>query len=441
MDSAALRKLAFDVSSTDLVTSRDAKTQLKTILTPQQIIALLCVDGARDELDTLLEEVLMVGNEDVLAIISDVMKEVFSSPTAEAMGVLSSPSARFLIDFAVDAMRSPNTAVAASGQKLLTKMMFCLRDNEEASSYIGQSLQAKCTGEVLLRLFNTDAVDADQNSEVCTFLSRYTEFLPVLFEATLEAFDTDPLLLSNYLIVCGLVCRHVDLPSPLYHRLTEELQNHNNLLSYAFVCRFGSILMYCHESNAVLYAPKWLELILNFYAELDEDTMDAAFDLVGASCSTHTGWGIVATSLPVCELEAQLKTTSNTRRLSTLRLLLSMVSSPASSSSYFSKDVLMAAWQLRTAADDGVRLTLWKLIQTVCQSEELGQILAPSCASFLCSGAFEENPIVRELKLRTAAQLEKYSLLPESIRQRLRQVLNKGLYPAGSSGVSLMTRD
>ena len=118
-----------------------------------------------------------------------------------------------------------------------------------------------------------------------------------------------------------------------------------------------------------------------------------------------------------------------------------MLSSPHVVPSYFTKDLLLDAWQTRTTPDDEVRLALWRVVLRALRVDCLEKVLAAVCASFLSSGAYEENITVRTMKLQAADYLLHHSALPDSVKTRLKQFVERGLYPAGSSGVSLMTKD
>lgn len=443
MDVEALRKLALDVSSTDFAVSRDASRQLQAFLTASQVVGLLTDPSTSAALDALLQEVEAVENVDVYRLLGSALRTVFTSSSEAQRDVLFAPSAQFLIAFVVRAAAAVDTTLAASMLGCLESIVLDAPAASPAAASVGHLLDDHFHNDRVLRLFNCDQVEATENARVCAFLDHNTSLLPFLLAATEGAFVNDPLLLANYLVASGVVCRSIAVPHALRQATMQVLRAHDDPLYYAFVCRFWGIVLLRQEENGASDAAACVSAVMPVVegGERDEDATEAAFEVLGAAATTQAGWDAVTSLLSCATLQGRLCSTSSSLRLSTLNLLLSMLTSAHVVPSYFTKDLMLDAWQTRTTPDDEVRLSLWRLVLAALRHEDLAKVLAAVCASFLCSGAYEENITVRSLKLQAATYLVKHSTLPESVVARLKQFIERGLYPVGSGGVSLMTKD
>ncbi|KAK7196749.1 hypothetical protein NESM_000614700 [Novymonas esmeraldas] len=443
MDADAIRELAIRLSSDDIAVSREATRRLQQLLTPSQIVAMLQSEAMADALRTLLGEMEAVGNVDVFRLIGQVVADTFAQPSHDAEAALLAPSAQFLMEFVVRSAAAADTAVAASVLAALHRVVVVVDGSAEAAAFLGRCLDAHFHDEHVLRLFDCDAVEAAANATMCRLLQQWTSLLPFMFDATQAAFESDPLLLANYLVASGVACRTVPVPPALRQRTTEVLRANEDALYTAFVCRFWSVALLSHEANGERDAAACVAAVLPAVESSvrDEATTEAVLDLLGSAASTQAGWAAVTAHLPRSTLQARLTSTSSSLRLATLNFLRSLLTSPHADASYFTKELLLDAWQTRTAPDDEVRLALWQTVNAALQHTSLVEVLGAVCASFLSSGAHEENVAVRSLRLRAAEHLAGLPTLPDSVKARLTQVVKRGLYPAGSTGVSLMTKD
>ncbi|GET88444.1 hypothetical protein, conserved [Leishmania tarentolae] len=443
MDADELRQLAINVSSDDIAVVRDATKRLQQLLMPQEIVAMLKDSSATHALRVLVEEMEMVGSADIFHLIGRVLECVLTQSSKENKVVLFAPTSQFLVEFIVRCAASADTAVASSMSKTLYRLIAVAGDSVEAAAFLGPCLNTHFHSEKVLRLFDCDAIESEENKVVCTFLDNWTSLLPFMFEATLDAFENDPLLQANYIVASGVACRTVAVPSTLRQRTMDVLCTNDDPLCFAYVCRFWSIMLLRHEVNGQQDAAACVSAVMPAVegSERDETVTEAIFDLLGSAASTQAGWDAVTGKLPCKSLQVRLSSTSPSLRLSTLNLILSLLTSPHMNVSFFTKDLLLDAWQTRTSPDDMVRLALWRVVNAALLQESLNRMLCAMCASFLSSGAHEENVAVRSLKLTAAENFLRHSTLPENIKVRLSQVVKLGLYPAGSSGVSLMTKD
>ncbi|KPA78392.1 hypothetical protein ABB37_06502 [Leptomonas pyrrhocoris] len=443
MDAAALRQLALEVSSGDLAVSGDAKRNLQAFFTPTRAAELMADPAAAEELSTLLKDVEAAEDRDIYTLIGSALRDVFTDLTDARRGVLFAPSSHFLLEFVVRSAAAADTAVASTMLAALQCIVLDTLRHAENAVLVGQLLDAHFHNDRVLRLLNCDDAEAPTNPKVCAFLEQHTALLHFLLEATEGAFASDPLLLANYLVASGVVCRTVAMPSTLRQATMQVLQGHDDPVYYAFVCRFWSIALLRHEDNGSRDAAACVSAVVPVVASdaQDEAATEAAFDVLGAAATTQTGWDAVTSLLRCDELQARLRSTSSSLRLSTLNLILSMLGSSHVVPSYFTKDLMLDAWQTRTTPDDEVRLALWRVVLKALRFDGLEKVLAAVCASFLCSGAYEENITVRTMKLQAADYLVQHSTLPENVQTRLKQYIDRGLYPAGSSGVSLLTKE
>lgn len=446
MEASDLRELAINVSSDDIAVSRDATKRLQQLLTPEHVVAMLADPAGAAGLQGLLEEMEAVQNPDVFRLIGRVLEGVFTNPSDAARAVVLSPAAQFVIEFVVRSAAAADVAVAASMSAPLHRLVALARDADAtAAALVGRCLDAHFHNEHVLRLFDCDAAESPTNAAMCAFLVAHTALLPFLFTATQGAFESDPLLLANYLVASGVACRTAAVPAALQERAMAALRDSDDALYFAFVCRFWGLALVRHEANGQRYAAACVAAVAPAAAEAsqrDESTTEAIFDVLSAAASTAAGWTAVTSQLPCQTLQARLSSTSASLRLSTLNLMLCMLtSSHLDAASFFTKDLLLDAWQTRTCPDDDVRLALWRVVLACLPVESLCRVLGAACASFISSGAHEENVTVRSLKLQAADYLLQHATLPDSVKTRLAQVTQRGLYPAGSSGVSLMTKD
>ncbi|KAI5690605.1 hypothetical protein MNV84_03705 [Leishmania braziliensis] len=443
MDADNIHQLAINLSSDDIAVSSDATKRLQELLRPQQIVAMLKDTSTTHALRALLGEMELVGNTDVFHFIGRALENVFTQPSRESNAILFAPAAQFLVEFIVRSAAAADTAIASSVSKVLTQLITIAGDNAEAAAFLGPCLDSNFHSERILRLIDCDAVESVENKTVCRFLERWTSLLPFMFDATLDAFENDPLLQANYIIASGVACRTVAVPSSLWQRMMDILRTNDDALHFVYVCRFWSIALLRHEANGKRDAAACVSAVMPAVegSERDEKGTEAIFDLLGSAASTQAGWDAVTGQLPCKTLQVRLSGTSASLRLSTLNLMHSMLTSSHMSASFFTKDLLLDAWKTRTTPDDVVRLALWRVANAALLQESLSQMLGAMFASFLSSDAHEENVSVRLLKLTAAKQLLYHSTLPENVKTRLSQVVERGLYPAGSSGVSLTTKD
>ncbi|KAG5505829.1 hypothetical protein JKF63_05165 [Porcisia hertigi] len=443
MDAEDIRQLAINVSSDDIAVSRDATKRLQQFLAPQRIIDLLKDASSIHTLRVLIEEMEAVSNADLFHLIGPALVDMFTQPSGDNKATLLAPTSNFLMGFVVRSAAAPDVAVAGSMVKPLYRLIAITSDSAEAAAFLGTCLDANFRSEKVLRLFDCDAVEAAENKNMASFLEQWTSLLHFMFDATLASFETDPLLHANYLVASAVACRTVAMPFTLRQRLMDSLHAGDSALDFSFVCHFWGIVLLRHEANGQRDAAACVSTVMPFVKETEgcEEATEAIFGLLGSAASTQAGWNAVTMQLPCQTLQVRLSSASSSLRQSTLHLMLSMLTSPHMNASFFSKDLLLEAWQTRTSPDDAVRLALWQVVNAALLQEMLSEVLGPVCASFLSSGAHEEEVAIRSLKLTAAEHLLRHSTLHESVKTRLSQVVERGLYPAGSSGVSLMTKD
>lgn len=449
MDTEKLARLALDVSSTDLVTSRDAVRDLKATLCPTSLLAAWSSEEQRPSLERLLRAAEEVGNPDVYAVVASCLEAALSTEDVGAR-LLAADAARVIPQFLLGAMGGCGGVELAYRARpaVLALMRLTVEAKEEevsGAAEVGRLIDTLLDAEKSLRLFDCDAVESEDNALVYTYLRRFSTRLTEITKETVVAFDTDPLLLANYLVVSGIIGQREAPPEALVRRVEAVLDAHDDDLYVAFVSRYCSILLFHKEDNAAAHAERWVSAALSL-ALLDgcgEDALDSVFDLVGSASTTCGGWKAVVAHLPADWLDARLRSRSVPSQRTVLCFLNSLLLSP-----YFDPravallPLLRDAWQLRSSLDDTVRLATWELARAVMGNAVLREQFAASYAAFLCGAVHEENVAIRALQHKLAVILSTCGVsLPDSTKQALETFHKRGLYPPGCAGVAEMTKD
>lgn len=440
MNAEELRALAVAASSSDLVAQRDASSTLRGLLSPSAIVAAWKEPGQRSVVEGLLREVSEVGNADVYGVVCEALRTTLADP-AYGHELLSVDHDLVSTDFILSALAGGSLALAAKARPAAVTLLSVALGRPEATP-IGAKMDHLFRSDVVLRLFDCDAVETEENALVYRFLSHHTALVSFIFDSTAQSFDTDPLLLANYLVASGILSRHEAVPVNVARNVQDVLEDGKDELFCTFCCRFCSITLYQHEENASSFAGLWVPAAGALLGHCGVDTVDAVFDVLGAASTTAAGWSEVA-RLGSEVVAVRIRSLSTPARLSALQLLSTLMTSPFIDIEYCTPALLQEVWQQRTAPDVALRAALWRVVLAMLQSRNnsLRTVLATVCASFLCGRPREESTVVRDLQLRAANALIAHAELPGSTKEALAQFSRRGLYPPGSAGVAEMTKD
>lgn len=439
MDLNECRQLAEAVSSPDLMTSREAKRKLSQWLSPSNIQAMLSSPEQAAVLTGLLSEVRDISNEDIHGVVGNALFHTFSDSSIGARS-LAADESNAMTRFLLSAFSSNDLGLASRVHPAVLALLRLVDGSDKALS-LGSLLNDTLQNNKVLRLFNCDDVGCEDNSMVYHFVSKYTTLVSYITSAATASFQDDPLSLANYLVLCGIIGRKQTLPAELLTKVQDTLEYQSDELYVAFTCRFCAIMLRHSESNAVLFADAWLRDALSHVEGYQEDTVDAIFDLVGAASSTEVGWKSIEQHLQTCTIAKCLRSTSMALRLSTLRLLTTMLSSPYSVASYFNTELLHVVWQLKKVADDDVRLACWQTVLRTVEETSLRTVMTALYASYLSGPIHEHMAAVCELQVQVASVLINSAELPEGTVEALAALQRRGIYPPGSTGVAEMRKD
>ncbi|CCW62915.1 unnamed protein product [Phytomonas sp. EM1] len=440
MNEKDLSSLAVLLSSEKLTQRLETASMLRQALSPENLLPAWRDPAQAAVLRGLLSEAQSVGNPDVLTIIGESLEKVLSDKTS-GEEFINLDEELLVPNFVLNAIADDDLGLNTLFRRVFMALVE-LTFTESITKRIGEMLDRIYDSEKVLRLFDCDAAESEENSQVYRYLRTNTHLIDSLTSATIRAFDEDPLLLVNYLVVCGIISRHESLPDLLLHKIQESLDSPVEDLFTAFVCRFCSIALFHHEGNAQRLADPWVRRAVEISdRSSDEGTLDAVFDLMGSSCTTATGWNLLMNYLTSDRLLSRLCSSSKSQRLSALRLLNALLSSPYMDPGSISPCLLNEAWKLHTTYDEEVLQAAWQVSLSTVRHRILQDQMPFIYASFLCGARSEVSPGVRELQLQVARLLANCPNLPDPMKLSLVQFSRKGLYPPGSDGVADLRKD
>lgn len=430
------RQWASELSSADVVEVMRARQALARLMSPRDLLE-LWRGGQQDAAAALLNEAEEVGCPEVYASLGESFNQLLGSgcQASIASEFLILDESHIVLRFLLAGVGHEDVMRAGCLRPALIGALAVLP--ERMAPAVGELFCASLRGEKILRLFDENSPESEDNLRVCEFLAAHTDLPSFIVNATLEAFESDPLLVANYLIVSGIVSRHTELSTQLLGRIYHELTNGINGFLFPFVCRACAITLNKHEENAGKYAELWGTAVAAQLDRCDPDTRDAIYDLLGAASTTQTGWGAVQSFVK----EEDLLHALGAKKLcaGALSFMSVVVQSLFVPDTFFTRQILTAAWQLRVSQDDTTRERLWEFIVKCLSRESLVFIIFPLCASYLCSSRQEHLVNIRGLQLDAATRLVASGVLPPELTERLQVYISRGLYPPGSVGVETMS--
>lgn len=434
MDETTLLQITENIFSDDLIASKEAKRELKKILSPQSIIHALFSEQ-RETIKKLLGDVEQNASAEVNKLVCDVLETAFKNESSGHL-LLQGDKEGLLWKYLLRAFASNETAIGLGARKAVLALLSVLEafPSHEIYSVVDDWF----ANDKVLRFVDYDNVESDENKVAIRFLIAKTSLVSFIVGATLNSFEEDPLLLGNYLVLCG-VLTHADqtkMSPTLLERVSAALGNSEDSSTWISVSQFCFWAMWKSEENSHLFGKQWLSQALKVI--LDEESSESllpfASQLAWAACSTSHGFREASKQLTESVFSSLFMTGNTERIAASLRMLYFIHQSP-----FFNREAvdltisIREAWQFHVSTDERVRLALW---------DAIGAIIAvfPDCplvnayASFLGSSK-SETVGVREKQLRVAEILTQFSL-PYELEKGLNRFVAAGLYPPGSSGVA-----
>ncbi|RNF01687.1 hypothetical protein TraAM80_06810 [Trypanosoma rangeli] len=431
-----LRHLALSLSDPNLWEAREARLELARFMEPENLFN-MWLQGEQETAETLLREAEAVGSPEVYAALGNAFKRLFdtSAGRAAAEEFLRLDTSHIVTRFLVNGVAHEDLYRAASVRPALISVMAILPS--DLAPRVGELFSASLQNERVLRLFDENKPESPENEIVCQFLLHYTVLISFITSTTVDAFEHDPLLVANYLMISCIISRHVVIPPELLEKIDRALTEYKNTFVFCFVCRACATALQHHEVNATRYASSWGVKAALSLSQCDDNTRGAVYGILAATSTTAAGWSSVFPCVPINEeIIRALRVTA--LRPETLGLMDILAQSPHVPDSFFSSSLLQAAWQLHRDANDVTRENLWSFISDGLTRDNIVLSLATLCASFLCSLPHEVSVKVRELQLRVADFLVKRGGLSQEVVQGLKQFSSRGLYPPTSVGAEAL---
>ncbi|KAF5224765.1 hypothetical protein ECC02_002069 [Trypanosoma cruzi] len=433
-----LRHLAFSLSDSDFRGSREARLELDRFMAPENLLR-IWRQGEQETAETLLREAEAVGSPEVYAALGDGLKRLFDTGTGReaAENFLRLDTSHIVTRFLVNGVAHEDLSRAASVRPALIGVMALLPS--DLAPPVGEFLSASLKNERVLRLFDENRPESAENEMVCRFLLSYTDLISFITSSTVFAFEHDPLLVANYLMISCIISRYVEMPSPLLEKIERALTEYEDEFVFCFVCRACASALRNHELNAERYASLWGVKVALSLAQCNDSARDAIYEILGGASTTAAGWRGIYPAVPI-EDEIVRALGVAALRPRALGLMDIFVQSPHVPDSFFSSLLLHAAWQFCGDADDVSRENLWCFIGDGLVRKNIMLSMAPLCASFFYSMPQEANVSVRERQLQVAAFLVERAGLSQEMVDRLKQFCARGLYPPSSVGLEAMAR-
>ncbi|RNF22120.1 uncharacterized protein Tco025E_03282 [Trypanosoma conorhini] len=428
-----LRRLALSLSDPNLWESRGARLELTRFLAPENLRN-VWLHGEQDTAETLLREAETVGSPEVYAALGDAFKRLFDAGAggAAAEEFIRLDTSHIVTRFLVNGMAHEDLYRAASVRPALMRLMALLPP--ELAPPVGELLSAALQNERVLRLFDENSPESPENEMVCQFLLHYTVLISFITSTTTAAFEHDPLLVANYLMISCIISRHVAIPPELLEKIERALADYEDVFVFCSVCRACATSLQHHELNAARYASSWGVKAARPLSQCDDATRAAIYGVLGAASTTAAGWRSV---YPCVRIEEEIVRALGVAALrpGALGLMDVLVQSPHVPDLFFSSSLLQTAWRLHGDTDDVTRENLWRFISDGLTRDSIVLSLASPCAAFLCSLTHEGSVTVRELQLRVATFLVRGAGLSQEVVDDLKQFASRGLYPPAAVGV------
>lgn len=435
MNTDELIEISQQLSSEDVLELKEGKNRLKSILCEENILTVLTSEQKKT-VEDLLHQIISTESIDVNKIVCESISTLLNS---ETMGrkLLEADSEFIITSFIFAAFGSENVSLSLAAKSACITLLRLAGEKPDVS----RLLQRYILNDSCLRLIDCDHYDCEDNRIGAYFVLKNASLLNYIISQTLHCFNDDPLLLSNYLIFFGILCRYNSkiLDGELKRRICSSLEDFKNELQWSSVsqCCFYALLNCSDTSEA--FAEDWVRSASKLLKDdiVSDEMISFSVRLLFAASTTKHGWDSTARHLSAGDVISLLNSQKNSRVCSALHLLRCMFESVhfVNERVAFLQECACEAWKHRNSLDDGVRESLWSAFCAMnCKSSLL---IRNACILFLCTPTHNENSKkVREKQLLAAESFLQLEGLPLISYQGLEQFIQKGIYPPGSSGVS-----
>lgn len=432
-----LADLAARVSSDDFLVSRQSRVELTSLLNLQNVCSYLCTSPK-----SFAEMLIRVSSGESVEVhrsVCDAFAACFKDSVFSTR-IYEADESCMIGTFLIETLRTPSLSIALTSKVALANLfrLYLLSPN----SSLPPLVTAAFKDDMSLRLFDCDNLDSEENTVTFNFLKLHTTLIDEVLENTCRSFE-DPLLLSNYLVVCSIFarCDSSALSGELESKIEAALQHPDDELIWMSVSRFCTSSLHKSESVAKRYASKWVKILSSLVLNAATEAVTCnSYDTFASACSTATGGKVLsevgvsrAVKLSLCN-----DSSDTAVALSALHYTFCFYKSPFSKIDTNLEQGMKEAWRLRSSLDVEVRMLLWQAIIPMIGCHAFP--LVNACASFLCSCGVDDT-CVKQHQLQVAEMLLLLEDLPSVYKEGLDHFIRRGLHPPGSAGVALMSRD
>lgn len=443
MNEEILLSLCERLNTDDIMDVKEARRQLKDVLSPLNIYNALQLE--KSKLSQLFSQAQSSRSVEVNRIVCEALSALWQD---ESLGLCSyeEDADGLMCRYVVEAIVSDSISIAAMARRPLLDALLL---NERAACSSGQDCRRISTalndlvqGEKVLRLFDCDTIESESNALVYQCLKNNTSIVQEIIRLTVSAFDDDPLLLANFLVLCGILSR-IDqelLRTDLAPRIHQALLNPGDELTWTAVSQFCyCALWHCDAIAKTHFADDWIAAAAAAVCiqGVSEEIVSCGISIACAGCSTSSGWTTAIkyfSSDIICSL---LRSKNNTKVLAGLNFLSCVFQSAFCTPNvlHFSESVL-EAWSFRLSLEEPIRVQLW--IAVLAMSRHAPFTLRDACVSYLSTTTVHEVASVREKQLQVAESLLCIEDLPLVSKEGIQRFIRAGLHPPGSSGVAAL---
>lgn len=434
MNTDELLEISQHLSSDDVLELKQGKNRLKDVLSEENILAVLTSEQKKT-VEVLLHQIITTESTDVNRIVCESISTLLNS---ETMGpkLLEADSEFIIASFIFAAFGSENESLSLAAKSACITILRLAGEKPDVS----RLLQRYILNDTCLRLIDCDHLDSEDNRIAAHFVLANATVLNYITSQTLNCFNDDPLLLSNYLIFFGILSRYncKILDGELKRRICSSLEEFENELQWSSVsqCCFYALLNCSDASEA--FAEGWVQSASKLLKDniVSDEMIAFSVRLLFAASTTKHGWNSAARHISASDVISLLNAKRSSRVCSALHFLRCMFESVyfVNEKVAFLQECACEAWKHRNSLDDVVRESLWSAIFAMNSKSSL--LIKNVCISFLCAPSHNESSkIVREKQLLAAESFLQLEGLPLVSYQGLEQFVRKGIYPPGISGV------
>lgn len=429
------------LTSDDIVETKEARRQLKDALTPIRIYEALKQE--KPKLSQLFSRAQISESIEVNQVVCEALSSLWQD---KSLGPLSyeEDSDGMMIRYVMEAIVSESISISTMARKpFLDVLLISEKDSSTKQGYtISTALNHLIKGDKVLRLFDCDNIESESNVLVYQYIKNRSVVVQEIIRVTVSAFENDPLLLANVLVLYGILSR-VDrelLNTPIASRVHETLvKPDDDTLTWIAVSQFCYCALWRCEAIATDFADEWIATAAMAISSsgASEEIVSLGIGVACAGCSTSTGWNATVKYFSCDIICALLRSRSAGKIVSALTLLSDVYQSPFCNTGGLNfRECISEAWNCRLSLEESVRLHLW--IAILAMSRQVPFTLRDACISFLSTSTVHEVASVREKQLQVAELLlctEELGLVP---REGLQRFIRAGLHPPGSSGVAAL---